>query len=383
MQADAPAFSNRTLFMLPIIDRYILREVAKSFLAIMTVLMLIVVSQSYIRILQDAVSGLISNDVMTRLLGLEVLQVLGPVTPPTFFFAILYTLGRMYRDSEMTALAAGGVGLRRIYRAFALAAVPVVLVVAWFTLGLVPWVNANKAEIMQQQKGESAELGMAVAGRFNEFSQGGLVFYVEKMSDDKRRMRNVFVQNRQHGKLGLITAAEGYQYTEPDSGDLYLVLTRGHRYEGTPGQNDYSLGDFDKYAILIDRHDQISDQLPAKAIPTRELFGSADLRMRSELEYRFMFPVAVLVFTILSVPLSKSLPREGIYGRLLLALLFYFLFLNLQAVSGNWMVSGATPAWMGRWWVHPFMLLLGSAVMLYKSPRMLRVLRSRLRSRHA
>jgi lipopolysaccharide export system permease protein len=369
--------------MLPIIDRYILKEVTKSFLAIMTVLMLIVVSQSYIRILQDAVSGTITNEVMTRLLGLEVLQVLGPVTPPTFFFAILYTLGRMYRDSEMTALAAGGVGLRRIYRSFAIAAIPVALIVAWFTLALVPWVNANKAEIMQQQKDESSELGMAVAGRFNEFSRGGLVFYVEKMSDDKRRMRNVFVQNRQHGKLGLITAAEGYQYTEPDTGDQYLVLTRGHRYEGTPGNNEYAVGDFAKYAILIDRQDQQQGVLPTKAIGTRELMASDDLRMRSEFEYRLMFPVAVLVFTILSVPLSKSMPREGIYGRLMLALLFYFLFLNLQAISGDWMISGVTPAWLGRWWVHPFILMLGAAVMLYKSPRMFRVLRGRLRSKRS
>lgn len=367
--------------MLPTIDRYILREVTKSFLAIMTVLMLIVVSQSYIQILQDAVAGTVGNEAMARLLGLEVLQVLGPVTPPTYFFAILYTLGRMYRDSEMTALAAGGVGLGRIYRAFAMTTLPVALVVAWFTLSLVPWVNANKAEIMQQQKGESAELGMATAGRFNEFSRGGLVFYVESMSEDKKRMRNVFVQNRQHGKLGLITAAEGYQYTEPESGDLYLVLTQGHRYEGTPGRNDQAIGDFDKYAILIDRRDRVSEGLPTKALPTATLFGADDLRMRSELEYRFMFPVAVLVFTILSVPLAKSLPREGIYGRLMLALLFYIVFLNLQAVSGNWMVSGMTPAWMGRWWVHLFMLLLGAAVMLYKSPRLLRVLRGRLRGR--
>lgn len=364
--------------MLPIIDRYILQEVSKSFLAIMTVLMLIVVSQSYIRILQDAVSGTITNEVLMQLLGLEVLQVLGPVTPPTFFFAILYTLGRMYRDSEMTALAAGGIGLRRIYRAFALVALPVALVVAWFTLDLVPWVNANKAQIMQQQKDESAELGMAVAGRFNEFSRGGLVFYVESMSEDKRRMRNIFVQNRQHGKLGLITADEGYQYTEPDTGDQYLVLVRGHRYQGVPGQSDYSVGDFAKYAILIDRDGPQEGVLPTKAISTSELIGAKDLHKRSELEYRLMFPVAVLVFTILSVPLSKSLPREGIYGRLMLALLCYILFLNLQAVSGNWMVDGTTPAWLGRWWVHPFMLLLGGAIMLYKSPRMFRVLLRRL-----
>ncbi|AKH21768.1 LPS export ABC transporter permease LptF [Sedimenticola thiotaurini] len=369
--------------MLPIIDRYILREVSKSFLAIMTVLMLIVVSQSYIQILQDAVAGTVSSEAMARLLGLEVLQVLGPVTPPAFFFAILYTLGRMYRDSEMTALAAGGVGLARIYRAFVIVTLPVALTVAWFTLDLVPWVNANKAAIMEQQKGESAELGMASAGRFNEFSRGGLVFYVEKMGENKKRMYNVFVQNRQHGKLGLITAAEGYQHTDPESGDLYLVLTQGHRYEGAPGQNDQAVGDFDKYAILIDQRDQVTKSLPAKAMPTAELFGSDNLRIRSELEYRFMFPIAVLVFAILSVPLAKSMPREGIYGRLMLALLFYALFLNLQALSGNWMISGITPVWLGRWWVHLFMLLVGGAVMLYKSPRMLRVLRKRLRRQQA
>ncbi|WP_428605767.1 LPS export ABC transporter permease LptF [Sedimenticola sp.] len=366
--------------MLPIIDRYILWEVTKSFFAIMTVLMLIVVTHSYIDILQDAAAGLIGNDAMVRLLGLEVLQVLGPVIPPTFFFAILYSLGRMYRDSEMTALAAGGVGLRRIYRAFALVAIPVALLVAWLTLDLVPWVNASKAEIMDRQKDESAELGMAVAGRFNEFSKGGLVFYVEKMSDDKQRMRNVFVQNRQHGKLGLITAAEGYHYTEPDSGDRYLVLLHGHRYEGEPGNNgSYTVGDFAKYAILIDQGDQEAGQLPTKALPTSRLIGSDDIHYISELEFRLMFPVAVLVFTIISVPLSKSMPREGIYGRLVLALMFYIVFINLQAVSGSWMISGATPVWMGRWWVQPFMLLLGGCVMLYKSPRLLRVLTGRLR----
>ncbi len=364
--------------MLPIIDRYIIKEASKSFLAIVTVLLLIVVSQSYIKILQDAASGVISADAMMSLLGLEVLQVLGPITPPTFFFAILYTLGRMYRDSEVTALASGGVGTLRIYRAFAVVAIPIALLVAGITLELVPWVNANKAQIMAQQKEESAELGAAVAGRFNEFQQGNMVFYVQNMSDDKKKLRNVFVQNRQNGSLGLITAREGYQYVDKDTGGHYLVLADGYRYEGKPGYSDYTLGQFDKYAILIGGQQEKSAVLPTKAVPTEQLFGSSLIREQSELQYRMMFPVAILVFTLVSVPLSKSMPREGIYGRLVLAVLFYFLFLNLQAVSGNWMVSGTTPPWLGRWWVHPVMLLFGGAVMLYKSPRMAHQLRKRL-----
>ncbi len=364
--------------MLPIIDRYIIKEASKSFLAIATVLLLIVTSQSYSRRREDAASGLISADAMMSLLGLEVLQVLGPIIPPTFFFAILYTLGRMYRDNEVTALSSGGIGTLRIYRAFAMVAIPAAMLVAWLTLELVPWVNENKVLIMQQQKQESVELGAAVAGRFNEFSHGDMVFYVEDMSEDKTKLRNIFVQNRQNQHLGLITATEGYQQIDEETGGHYLILTDGYRYEGEPGRSDYTLGQFEKYAILVGGEKEEDTSLPVKALPTETLMVSTDIREQSELQYRLMFPVAILVFALVSVPLSKSMPREGIYGRLVLAILFYFLFLNLQAVSGNWMVAGTTPPWLGRWWVHPVMLFFGGVVMLYKSPRMARELRRRI-----
>ncbi|MEJ1355578.1 MAG: LPS export ABC transporter permease LptF [Candidatus Sedimenticola sp. (ex Thyasira tokunagai)] len=354
--------------MLSIIDRYILREVSKTFLAIIIVLMLIVVSQSYIQILQDAASGAITTGVLMKLLGMEVLEVLGQVMPAAFFFAILSTLGRMYRDSEMTALAVGGVGTFRVYRAFLLAALPVTALVAWLTLSLLPWANLNKEKIMQSQEEQTAELETAVSGRFNEFSGGDLLFYVESMSEDKSRLHKVFVQNRKHGELGLISANEGYQYVDHKTGGHYLVLTNGHRYEGTPGDNLYTTGDFDTYAILLDKNSSSDKVIPAKALPTSHLFNSSKIHEMSEFELRMMFPVAVIIFTIISIPLSKSLPREGIYGRMVLAILVYVIFLNFQAVSGDWMVKGTTSPWMGRWWVHPFMLLLVGLLLSLRSP---------------
>jgi len=355
--------------MLPIIDRYILGEVTKTFVAIVFVLLLIVVGDSYVDILQDAASGIISNEVLLQLVGLELLQVLGPISPPAFFFAILYSLGRLYRDSEMTALSAGGVSTLRIYRSFALLALPLSLLVAWLTFDLLPWVNSNKYLIMEEQEQTSVELSSAVAGRFNEFSRGDLIFFAEEISEDKTKLRNVFVQNRQQGDLTLLTSREGYKYIDPESGDEFMVLVDGHRYKGHPGQGDYSVGAFEQYAFVISRKKVKNTALPVYALPSDELWASDDIRKQSEFQYRLMFPVAILVFTLLSVPLSKSLPRDGIYGRLVLAFLFYFVFLNMQAISASWMVQGVTPAWMGRWWVHPFMLLLGGAVLLYKSPR--------------
>ncbi|MCP4992791.1 MAG: LPS export ABC transporter permease LptF [Gammaproteobacteria bacterium] len=359
--------------MLSIIDRYILREVTKSFFGILIVLLVIVVGNGFSKFLQKAAAGLLSSDVVMELISLETIRVLGLVIAPTYFLAILYTLGRMYRDNEITALSTSGVGTLRIYRSFILAALPVSLVVAYLTLIAQPWVNNMKEEIILSQKQQVAELGAAVAGRFNEFSRGDLVFYVESLDEQSDRMQNIFVQNRQHGRLGLITSTEGYQYIDPDSGDHYLVLTDGYRYEGLPGNNEYVLGQFEKYVVRVeDETDSASQPVKARSKPSLVLMNSASLHERTEFQYRLIFPVAVLVFTLVSIPLSKSLPREGIYGRLLLAILIYFIFMNLQAVSGNWMSSGVTPEWMGRWWIHPVMLVFAGGVIYIRSPRVSR-----------
>lgn len=349
--------------LIPIIDRYILWESLKTFLAVLTVLLLILISHGFMKALQKAAVGALSSQVLLEMVTLQSISILGRIVPPAFFLSILYTLGRLYRDSEMTAMAAGGVGPGRIYRAFFLLAVPVALVVAWMSLSLAPWVN-QQMELLKDQKTKTAELGSAVAGRFNEFSQGELVFYIEGMSDDRERLQKIFVQNRQHGKLGLITAAEGRQYQDPETGDHFVILEQGRRYEGDPGRRDFSIGEFERYGVRVMDEMTQRNHWPENARPSSELWGSTDIKERAELEERLMFPIAVLVFTLVSIPLSHSLPREGVYGRIMLAILFYTIFINLQAVSETWMENGVTPAWMGRWWVHFFVLGLAGMVML-------------------
>lgn len=42
----------------------------------------------------------------------------------------------------MSALAAGGIGILRIFRALFLAALPITLLVLWLSLDLRPWANS-------------------------------------------------------------------------------------------------------------------------------------------------------------------------------------------------------------------------------------------------
>jgi lipopolysaccharide export system permease protein len=343
--------------MISIIDRYILREVLKSFLAILSVLLLVFISNSFIKILKQAVSGSISNDVLFFLVGLKSLDVLGTVIPPAFFFAVLYAIGRMYRDSEMTALASCGFGFKRILRAITFAAVPVSLLVALLAMAIIPWSQTTSEQVYKRQEKE-AEMGNAIAGRFNEFKNGKVLFFAEEMSEDKTKLKNVFVQNRLHGELGLVTAASGYQYIDEETGDRFMVLQGAHRYVGDPGQNEYSVGKMEEFGMTVAKPETETLVLPSRAKSTSFLFNSEDKSDKSELQYRFLLPLSVFVFSIAGVILSRSLPREGTQGRIVLSILFYTLFLNLQALSDTWMRKGITPMWLGRWWVVIVVMLL-------------------------
>lgn len=359
-------WGHRLVRLLPIIDRYILLEVTKVFLGLIIVLVFGIIGGGFLKMLGKAAAGLLSNEVLMELVLIETLRLLGPVTPPAFFFSVMVTLGRMYRDSEMTALSASGVGGLRIYRAVLVAALPVMLLVGWLTLELQPSANQMKRDIIAQQGAQADLSSAAVAGRFNEFSRGDLVVYVQNMSEDKSRLENIFIQNRQHGKLGIVTAREGYQYTDSDTGEQYVVLADGRRWEGVPGRNDFTLGEFKKYSMRIDLQGQGRKRIRVDELPTSQLIGSDEIRKRSELEYRLMIPVAVLVFTIISVPLSYSLPKDGISGRLIIAILLYFTFVNLMGVSGKWMVDGLTPEWAGRWWIHVFLLTVAGLSVVFR-----------------
>lgn len=354
--------------LLPIIDGYLLGQVLKAFGAILLVLIIALFSNQFVRVLGWVAEGRLSATVLMPIVGFEILRVSGILMPPAFFFAVLYVIGRMYRDSEMVALEASGIGTIRVYRAVLGGALPVAVASALLGMLVLPWANALM-EQLKTSRSDAAELAGISAGRFNEFSRGDLVFYMEAFSEDRSHFSNIFVQHRQQDKVGIVTAREGHQYIDEESGDRFVVFTDGQRYEGVPGEGEFSVAEFSEYAVRVRRADIDKRELARKARPTGDLLRSDNLKDRTEFQYRLSFPLAVLAFAVVSVPLGRALPRQGIHARLLRALLVYFVFMNLQRVAQNWMESGDTPAWMGMWWVPLTMVLIAGVLLLTDSLR--------------
>lgn len=334
-----------------IIDRYLIRELYKAFLAVTLILVLIIFANNFVLSLEKIVAGYFSSDVLWALMGFELLEMVGFLVPPSFFFAILISLGRLYRDSEIIALQASGVGPLSIYRAYLLGAVPVVMLTLLLVLFSLPWAKYSMVQLEASQERDDSSIGSIETGRFLELQQGDTVFFAESGGGKKGDIKDIFIQDRRNGKLGIISAKKGYQYIDKNTGDHYLVLKNGYRYTGEPGQNNYTSSQFYEYGIRIRTVEQKQASIPVKAQPTVSLWGSERPAHRTEMQFRLSIPLALLALTFLGIPLSRSLPRQGIYGRLLVAFIVYFSFMNMHKLSHKWMQEGDSPLWLGMWWL--------------------------------
>ncbi|WFP49631.1 LPS export ABC transporter permease LptF [Methylomonas sp. EFPC3] len=351
--------SGRPFRLLTVLDKMIIKELFFTVTAVLTVLVVIIVSRKFIRVLAQAIEGNIANETVMTLLGMKIVIATTAFLPAALFMAVLMVLGRMYREQEMSAISSAGGGAFTIYRSVFLLVVPLSLVGVGLSMFAAPWAEARTEQLMHQDK-QNADIRGISAGRFSEYSDGELIFYTETV-DDEGRMHHVFVQNKQGGKLGVVNAESGWLKNLP--GGLYLVLENGQRVMGVPGNKDFVIEAFQEYSVLIEKKVTVLS-LGREAIPTRALWVSPELRDIAEVQDRLNTPLGVVLLAILAVPLAKLSPRGGIYGSMLVAFGIYFVYGNLQRVNHSWVISGALPAWVGYFWVDTALLLLGIAMLI-------------------
>ena len=345
-----------------ILDRYIVRELLKMMASVTVVLTVILLSNQLVRLLAKAVEGQMSGDAVLILVGFNLITLLVRILPAAFLLSVLIVFGRMYRDNEMTTLSAAGVGVMRLYRSLFLCAIPLAILASYLSMVVTPWTIQQINQVLAEDEYQADLRGIS-AGRFSEYSRGDIVFYVESLSKDEQ-MKNVFVQSRQHQKLGITASDGGRIYVDPESGDRYIMLTNGYRYEGQPGQADYQITRFDEYAVRVAEQKPQRLTLDVKSRPTAALYKSNQPRALAEFQRRLSVPLSILVFALLALPISRVSPRGGMYGNLLTALLIYVIFENLSNLSNSWIVREQVPTWLGMWWVHVLLALAGIVLVI-------------------
>lgn len=323
---------------------------------------MIFISARLAKLFAQAASGALQVDTILILLGLKSIGNLVFILPVSFYLAILLALSRLHKDNEMAALAACGIGQGRVMRSVLVLALFFAGIAALFTLYLAPWAEQQTERIAAQVQASSDIKGIT-AGRFKQLVSGIGATYVQELNEDKSKMKNIFIQKQLKDRQITITAGSGYQYVDKETGDEFLALQNGYRYEGQAGQNDYTIVEYENHGVRVYEREVKNISYRIKAVLTAELWRSKGTQNMIELQWRISTVILCIILAVLAVPLSRTSPRQGQYAKLTLAILIYISYTNLLNVSRVWLDKGELPLYLGLWWVHGAMLIVGLLIM--------------------
>jgi lipopolysaccharide export system permease protein len=333
-----------------IFDRSLVREFSLVALAVVAVLLTLILTRLLILMLGRAASGELLPEAVIGLMAFGILTYLPVLLSIAAFVAVLLTLTRSFRDSEMTVWFTSGLSIAAWVKPVLRFSIPIALVCAALSLVVSPWSQEQSREYQRLLESRD-EVSSVTPGVFRESRQADRVFFVDKLSERDDVVNNVFVQSTQGNRLGVMVASKGFVETA-ENGDRFIVLTNGRRYEGTPGTLDYRTVDFDRYAIRIEPREAKKETPPAKAMSTMDLLNAPTLHNLAELHWRVALPISVVLMALFAVPLSFVNPRTGRSWNLIFAVLAYTLYNNLLSIFQAWTSSGRISPWIGLWPVH-------------------------------
>jgi lipopolysaccharide export system permease protein len=217
------------------------------------------------------------------------------------------------------------------------------------------------------------DVSRVTPGVFGETANRTRVFFVESVSGDSSAVQNIFVSSVHQNRSGVSMSRSGRTETAPN-GDRFIVLEQGRRYEGAPGDPEFRLTEFDKYAARIETKES-KDVVPThKNLPTWSLIMTPTNQNLGELLWRVGIPISALVLVLLAIPMSFVNPRAGRSANLLFALLTYIVYSNLLSVSQARVAQGRMDFGVGWWLVHAGMV----ALLVFMFARRMQVIRLRL-----
>ena len=334
------------------------RELARSFGATFVVLITIVLTIVLIRTLGQASRGVINPQDVMLFMAYSALGRLPTILTLSLFIAMVGTLSRMYRDSEMVVWFTSGRGLFDFAAPLFRFSWPVLVIVALTALFIWPWTNQQTRDMQQRYAGRS-DIDRIAPGQFQESSGGNRVFFIDRdAKTDQKSSNNVFIAANEKGKNSITTARSGRIETTGEK--QVLVLENGQRLENENGKNSLKISNFEEYGSTVGNTAQQSTEASdAKLLSVPVLISAPTRANLSELAWRLGLAVAAINFVVLAVALANVNPRGGRSGNLVFVVLTFLVYNNLVNLGQSWILGGQVS--FGGWLVllHGGVLLLG------------------------
>lgn len=338
--------------------RSVVSEILSHAGVVVSTLLVVWLSVLLVRLLGEAANGSIGADVVIGLATFSSITALPVILSVSLFIAVLTTITRNFRESEMVVWFASGLSLRDWIGPVLRVAIPFAVIIALLTLMASPWAYRQISEYRQRYE-QRSDLSKVSAGQFIETNGGERVFFTEEPDEAGEEIGNIIARVHDKEWLSLITA-ESAAIQEEANGDRFLVLSQGHRYDLQPGKPIFRMVEFDRYGVRLESDAEQSSpeavraraEQGIKARPTLALFTDGTDDADSQIMWRLALPLAALNLALLAIPLGAVNPRLGRSGDILIAGLVGLLYMNLINLSRGWIGTGRLDFHIGVWLVH-------------------------------
>lgn len=340
------------------------KDLVRNFGVTLVVLITITMTIALIRTLGQAAGGRVAPQDVLMLLGFTGLGWLPIMLTLALFIAVVSTVSRMYKDSEIAVWLACGLPLRRFVAPTLRTAAPVVLVVLGLVVWAWPWGNAQSLQLRERYEKRS-DLSRVAPGQFQSSRDGSKVFFIERTGDLTAVGRNVFILSQDGQRESVTTATTGQIIWE--DGDRFLQLKQGQRNETGHAEGHRSVARFDAYRVLADRQVVRSlDELPPKAMDTVALWQSGAPRHRAELVWRVGLVLGAINLALIGLGLAASNPRRPNNWGLLMAILTFVVYYQLINLSQAWVGQGRMGGAQALLTVHGPAFALACVMLLWR-----------------
>lgn len=371
-----------------IFQRYLVKEIIAAFLATLFILLLIIIGSTFVRLLGNVSGGSLPVDTLGKLVLLQSINAAIKLVPIALLIGMMLAFGRLYRDHEIMAMHASGIGPKQFYKGIFLFVGPLTILLAVLSLYLIPQLETINQDIKKEIKQRPEAAGIPI-GEFMHAKVGGnkrLTLFVEDIDEENVVMRRVFLhladkkqskktENKEASSKTdeadeetqlntsssknlemILTGKQALLYVDPEKGGRIFKFKNGSLYNNNIDSGEFSIFTFAEHGLHIPAL-RISESKNLKGLSLKTLIKNNNAESKAEIHWRLALVFAVPVMALLAFPLSYTTPRKGRYGKLAIGILLFAVYQNLIITGQSKIADGSIPSWVGLWWVHFIFIL--------------------------
>ena len=351
-----------------ILDRYLLREYLKAFvvgLIFFIALIIVVRLLDYdLKKFEDDISYITAIKIVLYQAPRRIME----MVPIAGFVAVFFTLGRMVRNNEFTAMKAGGISVYRLLAPILIVTLIICGLFAFF-YDRVASPAFHEAHLLQNKVRPRSGRNIVFKGKNNR------IFYSQRIALDAKKISQLTIyEYDSENRLDRITFAKAATWTPTQ-----WELTNGYIRHFSKGvEVDY--GTFDTH--VIERYEDparfIGSEKDPRAMTIKELreqiaykreAGQISRKEQVKLHHKTAYPFATVVVVMLGAPIAIRFGRAGFFAGLVIAFFLSFIYWALSfATFEGLSENGKLHPFLACWGANILYALVGS-ILIWRTPK--------------